>query len=183
MELDQNNGGMLVSIKAVSWAQLFHIFRRALPFCLLLTPLILLLPFLNKFLYPGSGAPYSDLTITHYPNAIFLLENIHQWGTIPLWSGTILSGYPFFANPLSGLWYPPGWLALLLPLPLGFNLLVGLHLAWGGWGLYRLLRLEGLSKPAALLAGLSFACLPKLFSHYGAGHLTLLMRSPGQPGY
>jgi hypothetical protein len=92
-----------------------------------------------------------------------------------------LSGYPFAANPLSGLWYPPGWLALLLPLPLGFNLLIGLHLLLGAVGLARFLRLEGLSRRAALLGGLSFAALPKLYAHYGAGHLTLLYAVPWTP--
>jgi len=92
-----------------------------------------------------------------------------------------MSGYPFAANPLSGLWYPPGWLALILPLPLGFNLLIGLHLIWGGIGLYCLMRAEGLGKAAALLAGFSFGLLPKLFAHYGAGHLTLLYAVPWTP--
>jgi hypothetical protein len=92
-----------------------------------------------------------------------------------------MSGYPFAANPLSGLWYPPGWLALILPLPLGFNLLIGLHFIWGGIGLYCLMRAEGLGKAAALLAGLSFGLLPKLFAHYGAGHLTLMYAVPWTP--
>jgi hypothetical protein len=147
----------------------------------LLIPLLALLPWLNRFPYPSAEAPYSDLTISHYPNAVFLRTALARWGRVPLWSPTILSGYPFAANPLSGLWYPPGWLALLLPLPLGFNLLIGLHLLLGAVGLTRLLRLEGLSRRAALLGGLAFAALPKLYAHYGAGHLTLLYAVPWTP--
>ena len=140
----------------------------------LLLPLALLLPGLTSFPYPASGADYSDLAISHYPNAVFLKQSLLVWRTLPLWSPTILSGYPFAANPLAGLWYPPGWLALLLPLPLGFNLVIALHLLWGGVGMYRLLRAEGLAHEAALLGGLALVAMPKLFAHYGAGHLTLL---------
>jgi len=144
-------------------------------------PLLLLLPSLKSFPYPASGSQYSDLVISHYPNAVFLKEAITNWQDIPLWSPTILSGYPFAANPLSGLWYPLGWLMLLLPLPLGFNILVGLHLIWGGLGMYKLMNEEGLGHAAALFAGLAFALLPKFFAHYGAGHLTLLYAVPWTP--
>jgi len=137
-------------------------------------PLLLFLPGLNGFPYPSPDAPYSDLLISHYPNALYLKRAISEWGVIPLWSPSILSGYPFAANPLSGLWYPLGWLALIFPLPLGFNLLVMAHLLLGGLGLYRLLRLEGLSHEAALFGALAFESLPKLFAQYGAGHLTLV---------
>jgi hypothetical protein len=79
------------------------------------------------------------------------------------------------------LWYPPGWLVLITPLPLGFNLLIGVHLIWAGLGLYFLMREEGLGYAASLFSGLAFALLPKLFSHYGAGHLTLLYAIPWTP--
>jgi len=148
---------------------------------LLVLPLLLLIPTLGAFPYPALDAAYSDISISHYPNAIYLRQAITEFGTIPLWSPTIMSGYPFAANPLSGLWYPPGWLALILPLPLGFNLLIGLHLVLGGSGLYLLMRSEGLGKVAALLAVLSFGLLPKLFAHYGAGHLSLLYAVPWTP--
>jgi hypothetical protein len=103
-----------------------------------------------------------------------LKRAIAEWGVIPFWSPNILSGYPFAANPLSGLWYPPGWLALLLPLPMGFNLLVMAHLLLGGVGLYQFLRLQGLSHPGALFGALAFMAAPKIFAQYGAGHLTLV---------
>ncbi len=147
----------------------------------LLLPAVLLLPGAGGFPYPSAEASFSDLTISHYPNAVFLREELLSGAGLPLWSPLILSGAPFAADPLSGLWYPPGWLALLLPLPLGFNLLVLLHLLLGGLALYALLRREGLGHPAALLGGMAFAALPKLFAHYGAGHLTLLYAVPWTP--
>ncbi len=147
----------------------------------LLIPLVIFLPGLMGFAYPPAEGAYSDLTISHYPNTLYLRRALFEQGSIPLWSPQILSGHPFAANPLSGLWYPPGWLALLLPLPLGFNLLVMLHLLWGGVGLFALLRREGLSAQAALFGGVAFVALPKLYAHYGAGHLTLLYAIPWTP--
>jgi hypothetical protein len=147
---------------------------------LLLLPL-LLVPVLDTYPYPSQQSKFSDITITHEPYTLFLRQSILADHQIPLWDPAILSGTPFFANPLSGLYYPPGWLALLLPLPYGFNLLVLAHLLWGGLGTYRLLRQEGLVREAAVLGSLALAALPKLFAHYGAGHLTLLYAVPWTP--
>jgi hypothetical protein len=147
---------------------------------LLLLP-ALLLPVINAYPYPPTGSDFSDITITHEPYTVFLRQSLVEDHQIPLWNPSILSGAPFFANPLSGLYYPPGWLALILPLPLGFNLLVLAHLLWGGVGVYLLLREEGLVQEAAILGSLAFAALPKLFAHYGAGHLTLLYAVPWTP--
>jgi hypothetical protein len=140
----------------------------------LLVPLLILLPGLTGFPYPPQPGAYSDISITHYPNVLFLRDSIFRGHTIPLWSPTILSGYPFDADPLSGLWYPPGWLALVLPLPMAFNISIFLHLLWMGIGMYLLLRAEDLPEFSALLGAIVSITLPKLFAHYGAGHLSLL---------
>lgn len=140
---------------------------------LFLLPVGILIPHINDFIFLPSSQ-YSDIVITHYPNGIFLQKSIRFLGEIPLWSNTILSGYPFVANPLSGLHYPPGWLALLFPLPLGFNISLIIHIILGGVGVYFLARREGLATQTALFSGLIFESLPKIYSHVGAGHLTLV---------
>lgn len=145
----------------------------------LLIAALFTLPVMDLLLHLGDfpfliGSAYTDLAVSHYPNGLFIQQALLHWKTIPIWSPLILSGYPFAANPLSGLFYLPGWLALLFPLPLGFNLLLALHLVWGGAAMFLLLRKEGLSEVAALLGGLAFEAMPKLFSHIGAGHLTLV---------
>ena len=140
---------------------------------LLITPLVLILQSPSGFPYPAPGAEYSDISISHYPNMLYLKRVLLDTGTVPFWSPAIFSGYPFAANPLSGLWYPPGWIALLFPLPMGFNLVAAMHLLWGGLGIYLLLRAEGLSDRSAIFGALAFEFSPKLFAHYGAGHLTL----------
>src|SRR3972149_2717708 len=130
---------------------------------ILLLPIALILPGITGFPYPSQDALYSDLAISHYPNTIFFRRAIQTWGVVHLWSPTILSGYPFAADPLSGLWYPPGWLALLVPLPFGFNLLAALHMLWGGVGAYFLFKHEGRGSFSSLFGALAFECLPKLF--------------------
>lgn len=141
--------------------------------------LILVIPLLPwvirspDFFYPRYSE-FSDLTITHLPNAIYLVNSIKNSGVIPLWSDLIFGGYPFAANPLSGLWYPPGWLAYVFSQPLGFNLVVMIHLFWGAIGFKRLLDYLGLRKQASLLGVFGFLLMPKLFAHFAAGHITLL---------
>ncbi len=139
----------------------------------LVVPLLLLVPGWGKFAYPFQGN-YSDLTISHAPNLIFLQKALQASGEAPLWSSAILSGYPFAANPLSGMWYPPMWLIVPLAVPFGFNLLVWLHLLWAGLGMYLYLRSLGNGKLPSLLGGISFELMPKLLGHFAAGHVTLV---------
>jgi hypothetical protein len=143
------------------------------PFVILLIPLIVYLPFLGEISFP-KGSEYSDLAISHLPNAIYINRMIMQTHQIPLWNDTIMSGYPFIADPLSGLWYPPLWLANLIPSPVSFNILFLLHILLAGIGLFLFLSGEGLKTIPALIAAFTFECLPKVWSHYAAGHVTLV---------
>ena len=120
------------------------------------------------------GAAYSDLLISHWPNAAYLRAAIWQHGQVPLWNELLFAGQPLAADPLAGLWYPPNWLLLILPLPLGFNLILALHLFWGGLGVYSLGRAEGVNAGPALLAALAFVGMPKLIAHLAAGHVSLV---------
>lgn len=120
-------------------------------------------------------SPYTDLLISHLPNAEYLRTAVWQLGQWPWWNTQHFTGQPFAADPLAGMWYPPNGLLLILPLPLGFNVLLVGHLAWGGYGLYRWLRVEGLRAGAAFLAGLAFVGTPKLIAHIAGGHVSLVM--------
>jgi hypothetical protein len=147
--------------------------RKLFIFLILIAPFGILFFNLPDFPFPARS-DYSDLAISHFPNAVFLLHSINEWHQIPLWSNTILSGYPFAADPLSGIWYLPGWIAYLFPLPLGFNLNIILHLVWGGFGIFYILIKEQKSDLAAVAGALIFELFSKNFAHYAAGHLTLL---------
>jgi hypothetical protein len=147
--------------------------RNYLWWFILLVPAALLLPYSGQFAFTAYSN-YSDLAISHYPNAIFLLQSLKEYHQLPLWSPTIFSGYPFAANPLSGLWYLPGWFALLFPLPLGLNITAILHMALGGFGMAFFLRNQKLDWPAATAGGLVFETLPRYFGHFASGHLTFV---------
>ncbi|MGD2251863.1 MAG: hypothetical protein PVF70_02995, partial [Anaerolineales bacterium] len=120
------------------------------------------------------GMPHSDLLVSHWPNAVYVRRAMQDWGQLPLWNSAILGGAPFAADPLSGMFYPPNWLAMLLPASLGFNLLFWLHLAFAGLGMWKLLRAKGVGMAGALLGGLAFSGSPKLIGHIGLGHVGLV---------
>lgn len=147
--------------------------RRRIFVLLILIPLLPWLIIANHFFY-GRFNEYSDLTVSHLPNAIYLLSSLKEYHRIPFWSDLIFSGYPFAANPLAGLWYPPGWVAYVFPQPLGFNLVVFLHLLWGTFGMKRLLESFRLSRFASMFGAVGFLIMPKLFAHLFAGHITLI---------
>ncbi len=127
----------------------------------------------GSYLLPRFG--YStDLLVSHVPNALYLVHAIKAQGTIPFWSDSIMNGYPFGEDPLSGLWYPLGWLAYLAPLQAGFYLTVLLHLYWGGLGAVKFLQKLGLRSMAAFTGGVAFMLMPKVFAHFAGGHVTLL---------
>jgi hypothetical protein len=151
-------------------------------FALLLFPaLLIVIRGWNGFAYPSPTAQFSDLTLSHHTFITYIRQQIFENHIFPMWFPTILSGTPLVANPLAGIWYPFGWPAFVLPLPFGYNLLVGLHLSWGALGMYLLLRQQKLGMAASIFGGLAFGLMPKLFAHYGAGHLTLLYAVPWTP--
>lgn len=147
--------------------------RKALVVLLLSLPLIPWLVQSGEFYY-SINSSYSDLAVSHLPNAIFLIQSIKATGEIPLWSNLILGGAPFAADPLAGIWYVPGWLAYFLPQPFGFNLVLLLHLLWGGFGMVCLLSGLELRREAALFGGIAVELVPKVFAHAVAGHVTLV---------
>ena len=147
--------------------------RRVLVVLVLLLPLLPWIVQSANYFY-NINSEYSDLAVSHLPNATYLFQSLRESGEIPLWSNLILSGAPFAADPLSGLWYLPGWLAYELPQPAGFNLTLLLHILWGGLGIVWLLSRVGLRREAALLGGIAFELMPKLFAHAAAGHITLV---------
>ena len=133
-----------------------------------------------NILFPP-GSEYSDLMLTHWPNAHFLRESVWQDHVWPLWNPEQLSGLPFAANPLSGLWYPPNWILLVVPLTLGFNLLLLAHLLLGGLGMLRLMRRLGVGYTGALVAAIGWSLAPKVWAHLGAGHVGLVFAAGWLP--
>jgi hypothetical protein len=115
----------------------------------------------------------NDLTnmFTHWLN--FATSSI-QRGQLPLWNPYLFSGLPFAANPQPALFYPPTWLALLMPVPKALGLIVVLHLWLAGVGMIAWLRSEGASQAGALLGGVVFAFSGYFFVRVQAGHLGVI---------
>ncbi len=142
-------------------------------FILITLPILTFTSFLTDFIFPN-GTQYSDYTISHYPNLLYLQQTMVTSQQIPLWNNQILSGFPMIANPLAGLWYPGNWLTILFPLPLGTHLVTLLHLISGGLGMYYFLRQRRNTSFASFLGAMAFELMPKLFIHYAAGHVSLV---------
>jgi hypothetical protein len=120
------------------------------------------------------GSSYSDAAIAHWPSAYYLRHSVWAEGRWPFWNPHRMLGGPFAANPLNKVWYPPQWLALILPPTPHLNLLLYAHLAWLGLGMAAWAREEGLHPVAAAFAILAWGLNPKLFAHLGAGHLDIV---------
>lgn len=119
------------------------------------------------------GSEYSDLTITFWPNLVYIQQSVAEHQQWPLWRTSIFSGSPFDSDPQSGLWYPPNLIFLLTPVALGINLLVWAHLAVAALGAWLWARSEGLSWQAGALNALGCAFMPRLYAHLGFGHMGL----------
>jgi uncharacterized membrane protein (DUF441 family) len=143
---------------------------------LIVVPLLLFSPLLLSVGLPFlPSSPYTDLLITHWPNAFFVRDSLTRYGQVPLWRPLIMSGGPFVGNPLSGLFYLPHWLWLILPLNLAFDLLFVGHVCLSGMNMYALARRGyGLRSFPALVAALAWAFTPKLIAHLGVGHVGLV---------
>jgi hypothetical protein len=95
-------------------------------------------------------------------------------GRLPLWDSNQFGGYPFLANPQVALFYPPTWLAILLPTHIGISLYIALHLWLAGVGMLLFVRHMGGSWLGAGLAALAFMFSGFMTARIFAGHLGLV---------
>ncbi len=113
--------------------------------------------------------------ISHWPTALLIKRTFLQEHRLPLWNPYFAGGQPLIADPLAALFYPPTYLVLLLSLRNYYLILIIGHLVFAGLGMLLLARYAaGLSRIPALVAAISFMATPRLLSHLGAGHITLL---------
>lgn len=95
-------------------------------------------------------------------------------GELPLWTPDIMSGYPLLSMAQLGIGYPLTWIYLFLPSHVAEQIYVLLPFLLIPIFTYAYVRELGCSRPAALLAGLSFG--------YG-GATTNLMGLIGMPNH
>ncbi|NUP99925.1 MAG: hypothetical protein HUU35_08725 [Armatimonadetes bacterium] len=97
----------------------------------------------------GVGNPQLDVIQQYVPWRLFASRQLAE-GVLPLWNPHAYCGQPLLANVLSAVFYPPTWLALVLPIGVFFLLSAWLHLVLLGFGLWLLLRDYGLRGGSAL---------------------------------
>src|SRR5882724_11905788 len=103
----------------------------------------------GRFIIGGDAFLYS------YPLRTVAWETIRQGG-LPLWTPLVLSGYPLLAMSQVGLAYPLTWGYLFLPGHVAEQIYVLAPFLLTPAFTYAYAREIGLSRVAALLAGLSF---------------------------
>jgi len=112
----------------------------------------------------------ADLTNLFRHWCQFAVTSLRQ-GRLPLWNPHLFSGTPFFANPQPALFYPPTWLALLMPINRALSLIIVLHVWLAGLGMYGWMQSEGASRIGALFSGVVFAFSGYVVARIWAGHL------------
>ncbi len=118
--------------------------------------------------------PLWDTLDSTFPSRFFAVECIRS-GKLPLWMPYQFTGYPFYADPQSGCWYPITWLFALF----GRYTLVSLDIEYivnviiGAFGMYALTVNWTKDKEAALLTGFSYSCCGVFVGN--AGHMTWIV--------
>ncbi len=143
--------------------------RRAWPY-LLLALLCAMFYWEALWLPEGRTIVGEDATDMHAHWLRFALDSLRQ-GEMPLWNPLLFAGQPLAANPQAALFYPPTWLALLMPVVKALNLIAVLHVWLAGVGTYLWLKAEGASVSGALLGGLVFSFSGYFSVRVHSGHI------------
>lgn len=117
----------------------------------------------------------SDLIYSHWPFALLIQRVFTQTHQLPFWNPYFGGGLPLGADPLAALFYPPTQLVHLFSLRNYFFILIMAHLIFAGLGTLLLARRAFKLPPLpALVAAVSYMATPRLLSHLGAGHVTIV---------
>ena len=122
-----------------------------------------------------AGNPGSDLMFSSWPTALLIQRTFAQAHRLPFWNPYYGGGQPLAGDPLAALFYPPTFLVPFLSLRRYYLLLLLGHLVFAGLGMLLLARfVVKLPRLPALVAAVSFMATPRLLSHLGAGHVTIV---------
>jgi len=115
----------------------------------------------------------NDMTTQFLPDARYFKESILA-KKFPVWNPWIMAGMPYFLDPQNFLWYPPNYLLLLMPLELGFLILLIGHLIFAGEMMKKILGHFGY---LGYLGAAMFVLSPKIISHIEEGNWSLVIAS------
>ena len=113
-----------------------------------------LLSLFAPLLSPGTILANRDVPLFHLP-----LRAAFRWLAgegLPVWNPWLSGGQPVLSNPSYAAFYPPSWLALVLPPAYALNLLVVLHAAVAFAGAWWLARRLGAGRSGAALAAVGY---------------------------
>lgn len=117
----------------------------------------------------------SDIMISHWPSAALIKRTVSLEHRLPLWNPFYAGGRPLAADPLAAMFYPPTQLVNLFSIRNYYLILLLGHLMLAGFGTLLLARRAlHLTRWPSLVAAVSFMATPRLISHLGAGHVTLV---------
>ena len=143
--------------------------RRALG-CFVLILAVLHLPiFLGRIVFTRDVAHWI------FPALTFARQSL-LGGELPLWNPYQGLGFPVLGDPLYGVFYPPSWLLLLVPVawvPSGISALLFLHMAWGGLGIFMLARRLRATALAAAMGALAWSLSGYMTAQWTVGLLLL----------
>jgi hypothetical protein len=127
--------------------------------------------FNSEVVFDGKAPFFRDLPSYFYPMR-FVLYQSFQEGELPLWNRQLSMGFPFLANPQSGVFYPPHALFFFFPFFTSIRLLFVLHFFTAATGTYLLLRQWSYPRWLALAGAALFsfsgiiASLTNLLDHF-----------------
>ena len=119
--------------------------------------LLFCLAIYHQLVLAGQVPVSFDALAYFYPNLAYLGASLRE-GRLPLWNPYLFAGAPFLANSQTGVFYPPNWLAALVPAPRAYAWSAALHAALAAVGAFAFgRRALGLGRPGALATALVFA--------------------------
>lgn len=106
---------------------------------------------------PQRGPELADLISLFYPFHAFAARE-ERAGRLPLWNGTILTGFPFQAIAQSALLYPLNFIYGFLPVPWAWAATMAVRMFLAALFTALLLRELGASPAGCIVSGIVFAC-------------------------
>jgi len=120
----------------------------------------------------------NDLSNFFWPIVYYTKDHFFKDHAFPLWNISMLSGTPLLPDPQAPFFYPPNLVFLILPIDIGFILLIFLHLLIGSLGVFVISRkIFNLALLASIFTTLLFVFSPKMADFLEAGHVGLIYSS------
>lgn len=135
----------------------------ALRWAWLALPVAALLVLFAPGLLSGKAPYWGTVLFQFYPWRSMAVDLVRQ-GALPLWNPLVGGGAPLLANYQTGVFYPPNWLHLLMPVEITIGLLAALHVLWAAMGMRFYLRRIGVDALGQGVGALAFGLSGYLIS-------------------